>query len=339
MSAVPARFAAMAPRPLVWRRSRFGTNADRVARALLVASALYLVLLLVGALVAPLRRPATRVVELPDREVALLIEEPEIAAPVVPEAVEPPMEQVAVRQVADPPLPEGIVNEPRTLPVPLREREPALDPDAGREGRRRAEEATARLAGATAALDGALQGLSGSLRDAGEGTPEPSRRRRARRAGGGRDDAALAGYGAGAPVTGAADLERSGVAGSIVAIGALAPVADASGGGDAEARARSAPSPYRSNASLMAVIQRYAAGIQFCYESELNRQPGLRGKLVVALTVSAAGDVSEATVTQNTLASSKIAACALAQIRQWKFPPVAGGSTSFQTPFVFTPPE
>ena len=36
------------------------------------------------------------------------------------------------------------------------------------------------------------------------------------------------------------------------------------------------PGVYRSNASLLAVIQRYAAGIQYCYGNELKRDPALQ---------------------------------------------------------------
>jgi len=99
------------------------------------------------------------------------------------------------------------------------------------------------------------------------------------------------------------------------------------------------PGVYRSNASLLAVIQRYAAGIQFCYGNELKRDPSLRGKLVVAITVSASGEVTEANVVQNTTGSQRLASCALSQIRDWRFPAVPVGATTFQAPFVFTPPN
>jgi TonB family protein len=99
------------------------------------------------------------------------------------------------------------------------------------------------------------------------------------------------------------------------------------------------PGVYRSNASLMAVIQKYSAGIQFCYSNELKRHEGLKGKLVVALVVNAAGEVVNAEVIQNTLGSTALASCALAQIREWKFPAIPAGSTAFQVPFVFTPPN
>ena len=87
------------------------------------------------------------------------------------------------------------------------------------------------------------------------------------------------------------------------------------------------------------MVQKYAAGIQYCYSNELNRTPGLRGKLVVALTVAASGDVTEARILTDTLPSARLEACALSQIREWKFPPIAHGVTTFQAPFVFTPPK
>jgi TonB family protein len=114
-------------------------------------------------------------------------------------------------------------------------------------------------------------------------------------------------------------------------------VGPGSGGGGK--RGAYAPGVYRSNASLLAVIQKYAAGIQYCYGNELKRDPTLRGKLVVAITVAANGDVIEVTVVQNTVGSERLASCALSQIRDWKFPPIPEGVTAFQAPFVFTPPS
>ena len=158
---------------------------------------------------------------------------------------------------------------------------------------------------------------------------------------------------------GAADLGGSAMAGSRVAVGALsgagasaggaggagAPPAAAGAGGSggdgtvgAEAGA-GAPGVYRSNASLLAVIQKYAPGIHYCYTNELKHDPKLSGKLVFALVVSAAGEVTEVTLVENGVRSPRLASCALAQIKDWRFPPVPRGSTSFQAPFVFTPPR
>jgi TonB family protein len=89
----------------------------------------------------------------------------------------------------------------------------------------------------------------------------------------------------------------------------------------------------------MAVIQKYSAGIQFCYSNELKRSEGLKGKLVVSLVVDAAGSVVRAEVVQNTLGSPALSSCALSQIRDWRFPAIPAGTTAFQVPFVFTPPN
>jgi TonB family protein len=111
------------------------------------------------------------------------------------------------------------------------------------------------------------------------------------------------------------------------------------GDGNGSGGGAAGPGVYRSNASLLAVIQRYAAGIQYCYSNELKRNPTLSGKLVVALTVAASGEVLDATLVQNTLGSERLASCALSQMRDWKFPPVPTGVTTFKAPFVFTPPN
>jgi TonB family protein len=87
------------------------------------------------------------------------------------------------------------------------------------------------------------------------------------------------------------------------------------------------------------VVRRYAPGIQFCYDNELKRNPGLRGKLVVSLVVLANGTVSEAAIVEDSLQSPSVRECVLAQIRGWQFPAIPSGSTSFKTPFVFTPPN
>ena len=42
---------------------------------------------------------------------------------------------------------------------------------------------------------------------------------------------------------------------------------------------------------------------------------------------------------RNTLGSERLESCALGQIREWRFPPVPKGVTTFQAPFVFTPPN
>ena len=51
-----------------------------------------------------------------------------------------------------------------------------------------------------------------------------------------------------------------------------------------------------------------------------------------------AGEVTRRVI-QNTMDSAALSKCALSQIRDWKFPAIAAGTTAFQVPFVFTPPN
>ena len=95
----------------------------------------------------------------------------------------------------------------------------------------------------------------------------------------------------------------------------------------------------RSNASLLAVVRRYAPGIQFCYDNELKRNSSLRGKIVLGLVVAATGEVVDVQIVEDTLGAAAMRDCVLAQVRAWRFPAVAGGNVGFRTPFVFTPPR
>jgi outer membrane biosynthesis protein TonB len=95
----------------------------------------------------------------------------------------------------------------------------------------------------------------------------------------------------------------------------------------------------RTDESLLSVVRRYAPGIQFCYDNELKKNPHLRGKLVVSITVLASGEVSAAAVVEDNLKSPEITACVLAQIRGWRFPAIPQGVVTFKAPFVFTPPS
>jgi TonB family protein len=315
------------------RRALYGNNRARLSRSASAASILFVLLFAAAWVIVPIFRPRTVIVELPDRTVTILPEQ--IEPPPVREAAEA-LEQVSVRQIADPILPDHL-----SLPPPRTRPDPEIpDNDASRMGRERAQKVTAELASSAGALDRALRDLSASLKGA-QGSYEASTRVRARTVRGGRGDGQLPSAGAGAAAAGRADLAGTRVEGDRVAIGALAPAASsgaASAADDAGASA-TAPGVHRTNASLLAVIRRYAAGIQYCYDSELKHDPALRGKLVVALTVAASGAVTDVRVVQNTTGSASLAACAVGQIRDWRFPAIPAGVTTFQTPFVFTPPN
>ena len=160
---------------------------------------------------------------------------------------------------------------------------------------------------------------------------------------GGKDGSQI-GAVSGVQTTDAGDVSGSGLASNGISIATISDLGgdgtgESSGGGSVEGGSSGGGGEFRSNSSLLSVVRRYAAGIQFCYDNQLKKQPGLRGKLVVSLTVLANGSVSEAIVVQDDLRSGGVVDCVLAQINTWKFPAIEQGVVSFKTPFVFTPPE
>jgi TonB family protein len=86
------------------------------------------------------------------------------------------------------------------------------------------------------------------------------------------------------------------------------------------------------------IIRSHQNEIKYCYETELNKNPSLQGKVAVAFTIDPTGAVSEANVTETTLNSSTAEACMLSRIRRWKFPePKGGGVVAVTYPWLFSP--
>jgi len=317
------------------RRELLELSVLRFWRASIVACCLFCLVFIAVLILRPFRNAeVVRVIMPPTRTVLL--------KKLIPEPPKPAENLAKREELSVAKVPDATVKAPVQAVTPPKVQPPKpVDKVAAQAGRARAQAATAALTKATASLDKALGDLNSSLGAAGSGEYRPSRRARTRNVGSGRTDGQLGAVGNGLAGGGAADLSGSAVEGSLVSIGSLAPapVAEARDGAEGGAGTGSKPGVYRTNAQLLAVIQKYAAGIQYCYEAELKRDEHLTGKLVVAMTVTAAGNVQEATVVRNTLGNDRIASCALSQIRSWKFPPISGGLTTFQAPFVFTPPN
>jgi TonB family protein len=86
------------------------------------------------------------------------------------------------------------------------------------------------------------------------------------------------------------------------------------------------------------VIRRHQNEIKYCYESELNKNPSLAGKVAVAFTIDPAGGVADASVSETTLGSAAAENCMIARIRRWKFPePKGGGVVNVTYPWLFSP--
>lgn len=86
------------------------------------------------------------------------------------------------------------------------------------------------------------------------------------------------------------------------------------------------------------IIRQHQNEIKYCYESELNKNPSLAGKVAVAFTIDPAGAVADANVTETTLNNGTAENCMLSRIRRWKFPePKGGGVVAVTYPWLFSP--
>jgi TonB family protein len=86
------------------------------------------------------------------------------------------------------------------------------------------------------------------------------------------------------------------------------------------------------------IIRQHQNEIKYCYESELNKNPSLAGKVAVAFTIDPTGAVSDASVTESTLGNSTAENCMLSRVRRWKFPePKGGGVVAVTYPYFFSP--
>ncbi len=75
---------------------------------------------------------------------------------------------------------------------------------------------------------------------------------------------------------------------------------------------------YRSPDAIHEVLLSHVPAVRYCYERELKRNPDLKGKIVVKITVAPNGSVKEAEIVSSTLNSQRVERCILARIRLWK---------------------
>jgi TonB family protein len=84
------------------------------------------------------------------------------------------------------------------------------------------------------------------------------------------------------------------------------------------------------------VIRLHWNEIKYCYETQLNQDPHLAGKVAVAFTISGAGVVAAADVSESSLGNRKVEECMITDIKRWRFPEPRGGGQVFVTyPWVF----
>lgn len=110
----------------------------------------------------------------------------------------------------------------------------------------------------------------------------------------------------------------------------------------AEKKTRAAPAPEAtggktiSAAQVKAVVKAKMPQVRACYEKELKKHDGLRGKVVMSWTIHGSGKVSGVRVVRNTTRNSTMVPCMIRAVAGWRFPK-AQAPFDVEYPFVFKP--
>ncbi|MDP1825071.1 MAG: DUF2330 domain-containing protein [Archangium sp.] len=85
------------------------------------------------------------------------------------------------------------------------------------------------------------------------------------------------------------------------------------------------------------IVKRNLGQLRFCYELELNRTPGLMGKLTVELIITPEGTVAATKLGSSNLGNPNVENCFVARAKTWSFPK-SSGTVTVLYPFVVKPP-
>jgi len=91
-----------------------------------------------------------------------------------------------------------------------------------------------------------------------------------------------------------------------------------------------------SAAQVKAVVKSKMPQVRACYEKELKKRDGLRGKVVMSWTIHGSGKVSGVRVVRNTTRNSAMVPCMIRAVSKWTFPK-ATAPFDVEYPFVFKP--
>jgi hypothetical protein len=84
------------------------------------------------------------------------------------------------------------------------------------------------------------------------------------------------------------------------------------------------------------IVREHAGQIRYCYEQELNRTPGLAGKVIMKWVISGEGKVTSAQKESSEMKNANVENCMASRIKTWVFPkPKGGGIVLVSYPFVF----
>lgn len=98
------------------------------------------------------------------------------------------------------------------------------------------------------------------------------------------------------------------------------------------------PGASRTDEDIQLVFDKYKAALYRMYNTELRRNPTLRGKIILRITIEPGGEVSACTAQSNDLASPELVAQIIERVKRFNFGPREGSSrTTILYPIEFLP--
>jgi hypothetical protein len=94
---------------------------------------------------------------------------------------------------------------------------------------------------------------------------------------------------------------------------------------------------YLDREIIQRIVRQHRREMIHCYETELQRNPQLAGRVVMTWVIAGNGSVVSASVSETTLNNSTVESCMAQRIRRWVFPePTGGGIVRVNYPFNFS---
>jgi len=92
---------------------------------------------------------------------------------------------------------------------------------------------------------------------------------------------------------------------------------------------------WRSEESIRDVILSYMGRITYTYNRFLKKNPDLKGKIVLEMTIAASGEVTSCKIISSTVGDPEFEQAIIAVVQRFKFKPIPEGEITVENPFVF----
>jgi hypothetical protein len=90
-----------------------------------------------------------------------------------------------------------------------------------------------------------------------------------------------------------------------------------------------------SKEQINRVVHAHQAGVKYCYEKELQRQPSLAGKIEIFWVIQPDGAVQKSHIVSSSMQNAAVEGCIVRQVKQWQFPKSEGSTVVQLYPFIF----